>query len=208
MAFNGVATNGNTYCRSGQDVMRNAIPVCAADQIVSFNGSAFYCKNSEIELPTCPPGASLTSDGASISCAQQLTLPTCAADQVLTVSNGTLTCIAGGSGAPCTLLRDTKTYTSGESGGAGSVYIREFMSTTFPTISTRGGGVEQPNVMTFPSFPHGSLWIAQGLYSSTPPIPYRNVPPGTGANMIYQCVNGAWVYQGGQATQPDLGVGF
>ena len=67
MAFN-ATPDSNTYCINGQNVMRNAIPVCAADQIVSFNGSAFYCRNSEIELPVCAPGQVLTSNGASISC--------------------------------------------------------------------------------------------------------------------------------------------
>jgi hypothetical protein len=49
MAFNGVGPNSNTYCINGQNIFHNALPGCAPDQVISFNGTAFYCKTLKPE---------------------------------------------------------------------------------------------------------------------------------------------------------------
>jgi hypothetical protein len=71
MAFNGVADNGNTYCSSGQDIFHNAIPTCAPDQIVAYNGTEFYCTDNTLNPPTCAPGEVLTGSGGSFTCVAQ-----------------------------------------------------------------------------------------------------------------------------------------
>ena len=109
MAFNGVASGGNTYCRSGQDVLQNAIPACTADQVVAYNGSLFYCKTSEIEAPTCAAEEFLTYDGTSFSCSSTI-IPSCPSGEVLTGS-GVLACVAqSGSGASCGAASKTLYY--------------------------------------------------------------------------------------------------
>jgi hypothetical protein len=121
MAFNGVADNGNTYCSSGQDIFHNAIPACAPDQIVAYDGTQFYCTDNTLNPPTCAPGEVLTSNGSSFQCTATLTVPTCGPGEVLTGSGGTLTCVAqasaGPSGSWCGLAADTEATGYTPSGG-------------------------------------------------------------------------------------------
>jgi hypothetical protein len=70
MAFNGVATGGNTYCINGQSVLSNALPGCAPNQQVIYDGTSFICQDpgSDLNIPACGAGQFLTYNGTSFSC--------------------------------------------------------------------------------------------------------------------------------------------
>ena len=92
MAFTG-ADGSNTFCDSGQDIFMNALPGCAANQQVVFNGSKFVCKDAA-NVPTCPAGQVLTFlSGSGFTCVNgNASVPTCGKNQFLTYSNNTFQC--------------------------------------------------------------------------------------------------------------------
>ncbi|MFT3941558.1 hypothetical protein [Rhodopseudomonas sp.] len=81
--------DSTTRCKSGQDVLKLALPNCAANQQVSFDGSAFVCED-KIDGPSpCEDGQVLTYTANGFICvAKNLNIPQCKADQFLTY-NGT-----------------------------------------------------------------------------------------------------------------------
>jgi len=107
MAFTAI-DGSNTYCTNGQGVLSNALPSCGADQVVAFNGSAFYCKPSEFNVPACAPGEFLTSDnGSSFSCVpKSADIPTCAANEFLTYNGIDFKCAATSGGGGETSIWD------------------------------------------------------------------------------------------------------
>ena len=108
MAFNGVTAGGNTYCINGQQVLSNAIPNCAPDQIVSHDGSKFYCKDGGTP-PACAAGEFLTSDGAELSCSST-NVPTCAANYVLTYNGSSFVCVPKSASVPTCAANQFLTY--------------------------------------------------------------------------------------------------
>ena len=84
MSFKGTDTNENTYCSNGQSVLKNALPQCAADQVVVFDGSLFICKTETVSYPTCEPNEFLTYNGASLECRDPSVPSVCAEGQVIT----------------------------------------------------------------------------------------------------------------------------
>jgi hypothetical protein len=94
MSFNGPSTNENTYCSDGQFVLKNAIPECAADQIVSFDGSKFFCKTVATNFPVCTVDQVITytKDGWECVSKTSQTVPTCAAKQFLTYNSTAFQC--------------------------------------------------------------------------------------------------------------------
>jgi hypothetical protein len=108
MAFTG-ADGSNTYCNTGQDIFHNALPVCGPEQVVSYNGVTFYCRDLDNNVPTCVAGQFLTYNGTSYVCATPAggstaptlpTIPNCASGEVLTGINGALACTAVTTAAP------------------------------------------------------------------------------------------------------------
>jgi hypothetical protein len=131
-----------TYCLSGQDVLRNALPICGEgqyvareggkfvcksqqsiptcgedeflsyesgsyicrglsrpdcqpDEVLTADGTAFYCVKKSDAIPTCSAGQFLTYNGAAYQCATAaMQVPNCAQDEVLTGSGGQLMCVA------------------------------------------------------------------------------------------------------------------
>jgi hypothetical protein len=103
-----------TFCASGQDVLKNAIPNCQNGQEVMSNGTSFYCGtpsscphgtaltsyNAE-GIPTCTPIkgncpagqvlSSINNDG-SFNCMPQPVIPYCPAGYVVTGNGSSLTC--------------------------------------------------------------------------------------------------------------------
>jgi hypothetical protein len=110
MAFNGVTSGGNTYCIDGQTVLNNALSTCDTDQVIAFNGSAFYCKTIELDAPpACGPGEFLTSNGSSFSCAST-NVPTCAANYVLTYNGSAFVCVPKNASIPTCAANQFLTY--------------------------------------------------------------------------------------------------
>jgi hypothetical protein len=90
MFYNG-DTNANTKCKTGQEVLNLAIPTCNAGQVVSYNGTAFYCK-TEVNVPTCTAGEFLTFNGTTYTC-QSTGVATCGQNQVLTFNGASYFCV-------------------------------------------------------------------------------------------------------------------
>jgi hypothetical protein len=116
MAFSAIE-GSNTYCTNGQDIFHNAIPACAADQIVAFNGASFYCKSAADAPPNCGPNQVLTFANDAYACVAagegNLTIPSCSPPQVLTGSGGSLTCTTPSTGASCGARQHMEVWTVG-----------------------------------------------------------------------------------------------
>ena len=111
MAFDGVATGGNTYCINGQSVLSNALPGCSPNQQVIFNGTSFICQDSssDLNLPSCGAGQFLTSDGTNFSCTST-SVPTCQANYVLTYNGSAFTCVPKTASVPTCAANQFLTY--------------------------------------------------------------------------------------------------
>jgi ribosomal protein S27AE len=107
MGFTGV-NGSNTFCNSGQDILSNAIPTCAAGQIVAHDGSKFYCK-AELNVPTCTPGTFLSFDGTNYTCAST-GVATCGANQVLTFNGTSYYCVNKDATIPVCAANQFLTY--------------------------------------------------------------------------------------------------
>jgi len=87
-----------TYCSSGQDILRNAIPTCSSGQYVALEGTNFVCKSPDA-IPTCGPNEFLSFNGGAYSC-DSLTTPTCGEGQVLTTDGSSFTCVDNSDNMP------------------------------------------------------------------------------------------------------------
>jgi hypothetical protein len=108
MAFDGVETGGNTYCINGQSVLSNALPGCAPNQQVIFDGTAFVCKAGGTP-PNCAAGEFLTFTNGNYGCAST-SVPTCAANQVLTYNGSAFVCVAKSASIPTCAASEFLTY--------------------------------------------------------------------------------------------------
>lgn len=131
MAFTGV-DGSNTFCNSGQDIFKSAlpncaagqqitydgaqftcenkpdVPACAADQVLTFTGNSYLCIKRTDTIPTCATGQYLTYNGSSYQCVsvQVPVIPTCADGQTLTGSNGHLVCTSSPAVADTRTMQD------------------------------------------------------------------------------------------------------
>jgi hypothetical protein len=106
----------STYCVSGQEVLRLALPNCGDGErvvyrygrqvvgsVVASGSGSFGCEADASYLPTCSEDERLTSDGEKLACkpisgectsCSAAHYPTCGTDEVLTSLNGaTLACV-------------------------------------------------------------------------------------------------------------------
>ena len=111
MAFDGVATGGNTYCINGQSVLTNALlPGCNDGQAVTYEGGKFICKTVSTDTPpTCSAGQFLTYNGTSFSCGST-NVPTCQAHYVLTYNGSAFTCVPKSASVPTCASNQFLTY--------------------------------------------------------------------------------------------------
>jgi hypothetical protein len=109
MAFDGVATGGNTYCINGQSVLNNALPGCNANQQVIYDGTTFICQDTALNVPTCGSGQFLTYNGTSFSCGST-NVPTCAANYVLTYNGSAFVCVPKSASIPTCAANQFLTY--------------------------------------------------------------------------------------------------
>jgi hypothetical protein len=109
MAFDGVASGGNTYCINGQNVLSNALPGCSPNQQVVFNGTSFICQDNLLDTPDCGPGQFLTSSGGTLSCAST-SVPTCQANYVLTYNGSAFVCVPKNASIPTCDANQFLTY--------------------------------------------------------------------------------------------------
>jgi len=139
----------NTECRSGQDVLKNALPNCTPGQQVSFDGSGFTCENKP-DVPACATNEVLTYTGNSYLCVKRTdSVPTCATGQYLTYNGSTYQCVSVtvpalpvcGAGQVVTSDGTQLTCVNGEGSAAKSC-------TAYPvTLHYGGGGDESVNVV-------------------------------------------------------------
>jgi hypothetical protein len=109
MAFDGVASGGNTYCINGQNVLSNALPGCSPNQQVVFNGTSFICQDNLLDTPDCGPGQFLTSSGGTLSCTST-SVPTCQANYVLTYNGSAFVCVPKNASIPTCTANQFLTY--------------------------------------------------------------------------------------------------
>lgn len=85
-----------TFDGTAYTCVHSDIPTCPSDQVLSYNGTGFICVTKSASIPTCAADQFLTYNGTSFQCAntQKLTLPVCSSNQMV-VSDGTsLKCAA------------------------------------------------------------------------------------------------------------------
>ena len=107
MAFTGV-DGSNTFCNSGQDIFKNALPSCGTGQVVAYDGSKFYCK-AEVNVPTCQSGTFLSFDGTNYTC-NGTGVVTCGANQVLTFNGTSYFCVNKDATIPVCAANQFLTY--------------------------------------------------------------------------------------------------
>jgi putative Ig domain-containing protein len=92
MAFNAIA-DSNVYCNSGQQIFQHALPACLPDQVVTFTGGSFVCKNVA-NPPNCGEGEFLTFTNDAYGCgAVDSDIPTCGPNQVLSYNGVEFVCV-------------------------------------------------------------------------------------------------------------------
>ena len=170
MAFNGVASNGNTYCINGQSVLSNALPGCSPNQQVIFDGTSFICQDSssDLNLPSCGAGQFLTSDGTNFSCTST-NVPTCQANYVLTYNGSAFVCVPKSASVPTCAANQFLTYNG----------------TSFQCAATQQ--------LTIPTCPSGQVLSGSGgnLTCVTPAVLAPTCPSGqvlTGSGGTLTCV--------------------
>jgi hypothetical protein len=82
----------STICLTGQEVLTLAIPSCAANQQVVYDGSKYICR-SPTSIPTCTGSQYLSFNGSEYECKSNTPPPTCTASQVLTYNGSGYVCI-------------------------------------------------------------------------------------------------------------------
>jgi hypothetical protein len=91
--YGGGSDFSSTKCKTGQDVMKLAIPNCGEDQQVVFQSGAFTCENKPALPASCGTGEVLTYNANGFVCVKVgESVPTCAADQFLTYNGTTFQC--------------------------------------------------------------------------------------------------------------------
>lgn len=85
--------DSTTRCKSGQDVLRMALPNCGANQQVIYDGSSFICEDKSTGPSPCDDGQVLTYTTSGYICvAKGQAVPQCKGDQFLTYNGAAFQC--------------------------------------------------------------------------------------------------------------------
>ena len=99
----------STICLTGQEVLTLAIPTCAANQQVVYDGSKYICRSPKT-IPTCTSGQYLSFNGSDYECKSNTPPPTCSASQVLTYDGSSYVCTERNDNIPVCTADQFLTY--------------------------------------------------------------------------------------------------